>query len=102
MMLKLGEEAKGGLTATSRPLGPSSLPAICRPPTRPFCLAVLDGRQLSLTTLHDCASKPASINENSLHHCGRARSGGHKGLWECFPRATAGAQLASMTPRHSG
>ncbi|KAB0404139.1 hypothetical protein E2I00_008892, partial [Balaenoptera physalus] len=43
-----------------------------------FCLAVRLG--LSLTTSHDCASKPASINENSLHRCGRGAPGTREGV----------------------
>lgn len=34
---------------------------------------------LSLTTPHDCASKPASINGNSLHGCGRGAAGTREG-----------------------
>ncbi|XP_066893603.1 potassium channel subfamily K member 4 isoform X2 [Kogia breviceps] len=76
--LKPGEEATGCLPATlcSWP----SPPFIHFQNPKAFCLVVRLG--LSLTTSHDCASKPASIKENSLHRCGRGAPGTREGVRE--------------------
>ncbi|XP_060158998.1 potassium channel subfamily K member 4 isoform X2 [Globicephala melas] len=74
--LKPGEEATACLSATLCSWPPPHFIHFQNP--KAFCLVVRLG--LSLTTSHDCASKPASINENSLHRCGRGAPGTREGV----------------------
>ena len=53
---------------------------------------------LSLTTPHDCASKPASINGNSLHGCGRGAAGTREGVRVLASSATSRASQAPLPP----
>lgn len=82
-----------GLLACHPGSGPLLTSSISRPPRLSVSLSWLG---LSFTTPHNCASKPASINE-SLHRYKRPRSGTRVG-WGCLRWATSGHVRALRDP----